>query len=37
MKHIVRLHHGSVKVFDNPEGGTIFSVTIPTRYQTETS
>lgn len=37
VKHIVRLHHGSVKVFDNPEGGTIFSVTIPTRYQTETS
>ncbi|EPG65267.1 ATP-binding protein [Leptospira wolffii] len=32
VKHIVRLHHGSVKVFDNPEGGTIFSVTIPQVY-----
>ncbi|WP_010571327.1 HAMP domain-containing sensor histidine kinase [Leptospira broomii] len=32
VKHIVRLHHGTVKVFDNPEGGTIFSVTIPIIY-----
>ncbi|PKA05402.1 sensor histidine kinase, partial [Leptospira ellisii] len=36
VKHIVRLHHGTVKVFDNPEGGTIFSATIPIRYQPET-
>ncbi|OMI17969.1 two-component sensor histidine kinase, partial [Leptospira weilii serovar Heyan] len=36
VKHIVRLHHGSVKVFDNSEGGTIFAVTIPIRYQAET-
>ncbi|WP_032920116.1 HAMP domain-containing sensor histidine kinase [Leptospira santarosai] len=37
VKHIVRLHNGSVKVLDNPEGGTIFAVTIPIRYQAETS
>ncbi len=36
VKHIVRLHHGSVKVFDNPEGGTVFSVTIPQVYNEAT-
>ncbi|MBE8391758.1 sensor histidine kinase, partial [Leptospira borgpetersenii serovar Hardjo-bovis] len=35
VKHIVRIHHGSVKVFDKSEGGTIFAVTIPIRYQAE--
>ncbi|PJZ69939.1 two-component sensor histidine kinase [Leptospira perolatii] len=32
VKHIVRLHHGTVKAIDNPEGGSIFSATIPKVY-----